>query len=469
MKLHVNKEHLKANISSLLIASCVTAGVGGSYISFFNDSYNDEEKQYYFNEFTNVMYLFEDNIALVNDLDKVMNVKINADNDNKWINNCKNISNIEIIIRNEDISKLNFITNIPNLRQISIKSLRKNNDIIFNEESFSFLKKCNKLNKITFDNVQVDPEYLEKLTSLEIINFDKKSFYNCNCNFTKFPNLSYVNFGNLRTYTLGMFLNHESIEYFKNNNITIKSNKDSDLKTNLIEIDNRLEYQKNRLWDISNNSSDEEKLTSILRYLIYQFEYSEEYLNLNETERKDYRQNKLYKDGYLYGGLYNKGDIICGNYAAMFQALANRIGLESYFITSNDHAWNLVNIDESYYYTDATWLDENIGLSRYVFLNNTLNKLSNNSNVSFEWYLKDPKMYSDDIHISTYSPLNINIYLEEKNSNDFTKWKYKVQLFNGDTVILTYMSLTLLLITIWYLTIRDIKNRNIIEEHKKNR
>lgn len=61
---------------------------------------------------------------------------------------------------------------------------------------------------------------------------------------------------------------------------------------------------------------------------------------------------------YGYQGLI-EGSGVCGDYAEMFCLLANHAGIETYMCFSDDHAWNIVRIDGTYYHCDALW-DENM-------------------------------------------------------------------------------------------------------------
>ena len=72
----------------------------------------------------------------------------------------------------------------------------------------------------------------------------------------------------------------------------------------------------------------------------------------------DEEASKFYQDGKLYGALY-KDSAICGNYAALVEALMDRLDIpqRSYFANSSRHAWNVIKIDGEPYYVDATWLD----------------------------------------------------------------------------------------------------------------
>lgn len=59
-----------------------------------------------------------------------------------------------------------------------------------------------------------------------------------------------------------------------------------------------------------------------------------------------------------YGALVN-GDAVCQGYAESYQLLLKRCGIKSVVVSSKamNHAWNLVEIDGSWYHVDTTWDD----------------------------------------------------------------------------------------------------------------
>lgn len=100
---------------------------------------------------------------------------------------------------------------------------------------------------------------------------------------------------------------------------------------------------------ITDDMSDEEKALVIHDYLVYEGEY--DYDNLNA--------GTLPQDSYRSGGLLMKGKGVCQAYAYAYKYLMERLGIECYVTSSQEinHAWNIVNIDGSYYHVDCTWDD----------------------------------------------------------------------------------------------------------------
>lgn len=70
-----------------------------------------------------------------------------------------------------------------------------------------------------------------------------------------------------------------------------------------------------------------------------------------------------------YSALVN-GRSVCAGYARAFQYLLRQLGIPCYYCTGyagEDHAWNIVRLDDGYYNVDPTWGD--VEGSRYAFFN----------------------------------------------------------------------------------------------------
>jgi hypothetical protein len=67
---------------------------------------------------------------------------------------------------------------------------------------------------------------------------------------------------------------------------------------------------------------------------------------------------------------------VCSGYASAYRMLLNEAGLENYMVVgsgetvdspSEDHAWNLVKINNQYYHIDTTWDDQDASALRYRY------------------------------------------------------------------------------------------------------
>lgn len=71
---------------------------------------------------------------------------------------------------------------------------------------------------------------------------------------------------------------------------------------------------------------------------------------------------------------------VCVGYAKMCNLLFNEAGIETYFIDSPTHAWNIVKIGGHYFHVDSTWDD--------------------GDTVSYNFFMKSDNEIADDIHIN---------------------------------------------------------------------
>ncbi len=72
-----------------------------------------------------------------------------------------------------------------------------------------------------------------------------------------------------------------------------------------------------------------------------------------------------------YSALVN-GQTVCAGYARAFQYLMQQLGIPCYYCTGyagEEHAWNIVALDDGYYNVDVTWDDSDGG--RYDYFNKT--------------------------------------------------------------------------------------------------
>lgn len=74
---------------------------------------------------------------------------------------------------------------------------------------------------------------------------------------------------------------------------------------------------------------------------------------INKTK---YDENNTF-ESYTAYNLITSGISICGGYSDIIAIYLNTLGIKNYKITSDNHIWNLVELDGVWYHLDATWDD----------------------------------------------------------------------------------------------------------------
>ena len=75
--------------------------------------------------------------------------------------------------------------------------------------------------------------------------------------------------------------------------------------------------------------------------------------------------------GYLYNSAYDclaNGKAVCSGYALLFQKFMEQMGIPSYYVATEDHAWNIVYVDGAWYQIDCTWDGQDGGTIYDYFL-----------------------------------------------------------------------------------------------------
>ena len=111
-------------------------------------------------------------------------------------------------------------------------------------------------------------------------------------------------------------------------------------------------------------------------------------LTADLTDKSDYEKSLILHDRvahavtYQYGtndqtviGSLLEGTSVCAGYARGYQLLMQAVGIPVFYVTGRSknqgHAWNLVQLDGEWYYTDVTWDDqtEDGGYVYYAYFN----------------------------------------------------------------------------------------------------
>lgn len=380
MKLEVNKDHKKIDLKNLKLPIKKVTAIAGTVLCLFTAAFpkevfaedvisnsqvdvlisedfesNIEDSARYYND-------FEINDEVANeDLQRLKVLDLTIDKENKdlsFLESCSNIEELKLNIKDKDNLDLNVLSRCQNLKKLNLEFLwLEDNASLFS--FFDFLKGCTNLKELeikTFESyINIPVELTDYVQNLDKLTISCRSLENMDLDFSKLHDMT-LEFVDVEEYTLAMWFTKEDYDTLKNNNVKVVFNNiDKDLWLN---IDEKINDIIKKL-GVTKENTDREKLDAILIYVLQNLEYDEEVGKLvNNNGPYEDLARTFYEGGRLYGAL-EKDSAICGNYAALVDALFNRLGTHtnSFYIKSEKHVWNIINIDGMFYYLDATWLD----------------------------------------------------------------------------------------------------------------
>ena len=116
---------------------------------------------------------------------------------------------------------------------------------------------------------------------------------------------------------------------------------DSDIKL----ISSKIKKIEKEIW--TDAMSNEDKIKEAHNYIINNSKY--------DQDRSDNNVVK-YKSDTAYGTLL-EGYSLCGGYTDAMELFLEDLKIESYKISSENHVWNAVNLNNAWYHLDLTWDD----------------------------------------------------------------------------------------------------------------
>jgi len=174
---------------------------------------------------------------------------------------------------------------------------------------------------------------------------------------------------------------------FESINIDIANSGKITVKTKKAYNDSEIDYIKSYINDfietnINDNMSNSDKIKVFHDYIVNNTKYDKDNTN----------------DLYTAYDLLITGKAICGGYSDIMSIYLNSIGIQNYKITSENHIWNLVNLDGTWHHLDMTWDDPVASDGNQYLIHN--------------FFL----ISTDELHKldKVEHNFNINIYLEAK-------------------------------------------------------
>ena len=149
-------------------------------------------------------------------------------------------------------------------------------------------------------------------------------------------------------------------------------------------IEAKVKDIENEIW--SESMSNEDKIKAAHNYIINNNKYD-----------KDRSDNNIvkYKSDTAYGSLL-EGYSLCGGYTDAMELFLEDMGVKSYKISSENHVWNAVYLNNTWYHLDLTWDDpittDGSDILEYNFFLITTSELNELEN---EQHNYDKNVYSE--------------------------------------------------------------------------
>ncbi len=107
---------------------------------------------------------------------------------------------------------------------------------------------------------------------------------------------------------------------------------------------------------VNDTMSDFEVVLRAYETLVDLVDYDTVALDIQDKIPYTERSNKPDPIRTIYGVFVDR-KAVCAGYARAMQLLLKVMGIESAFVSSGSHAWNLVKLEGDYYHLDVTWAD----------------------------------------------------------------------------------------------------------------
>lgn len=120
--------------------------------------------------------------------------------------------------------------------------------------------------------------------------------------------------------------------------------------------------------ETSEKNTDKENIKAIHDYLV----------NNTDYDMKNYKKGTIPESSYRITGILQHGVSVCNGYMENFQLLMDMLGINCISVSGKanngsgngyqKHAWNMVEIDNKWYWIDVTWDDpSNVKMLRYDY------------------------------------------------------------------------------------------------------
>ncbi len=387
-------------------------------------------------------------ITEVGDDKPILSCDINVDT--LSFNNYKEVT--ELTLNVSDLYSYNFLkympnlkrliiidsTNCPKFKDIDLSYLKNDMEVLicsseygvtFTKEKYEFLNTIPHIKTLALGSeympLNIESDFLETIHTSELVLFIDPLF---EYKYKRLPHIKKLRLIG-KPYDIAIYFSARDIFDLQMQGVEVSMDEQGKFLSANEKINNIVK-------EIDVDANDFNKFRSILKYIVDTCEYDSNISNNYLIKPK----HNFYDDGYLDGALNQKTQI-CGNYAALVTALCNRLNIKAFNVVSKNHMWNLVEIGDEYYFSDPTWVDNEMEYYDY-----DEDIISSN-----QWYLFD---INNELHKYIYLPA------------DYSKKEAKDSLY----LVYNYMlPISLILNALGFLTFaseEEEKEENIKEKCK---
>lgn len=230
----------------------------------------------------------------------------------------------------------------------------------------------------------------------------------------------------------------KSIKYNKDNSITVNYN------FYYLDTLDQSNYVINQINDaVKNNISD---LKTEYEKVCWAYKWVSDNVNYDFT----------LVNSSAYSGITDKGTV-CRGYALLFNIVAEKLGLNCRYVEGsinqsidNNHAWNIIEINEKWYCVDTTWGD-NVNYNKYFLKSKdtfALAEYQYHSSKIYDSYINAGEIFADTDYIDDgisklygVLPSVYNIKMDILKRNTITvNETYNFMISNPDNVIINFVS-----------------------------
>lgn len=150
--------------------------------------------------------------------------------------------------------------------------------------------------------------------------------------------------------------------------------------------------------ELHNATSEADKLRYVHDYIVENVEYNHTITtddpatdDVNESEIST-EEDKEALSQSAFSALC-MDETVCAGYAEALQLLCNALGIDTICVTSDDHQWNKVYINHTWYNVDATWAD-----------------WGDENPIRYDYYLRSDEVYDDPYDVQHLSHKECDFY-----------------------------------------------------------